>query len=446
MTCPACGRENDATSRFCAGCGASLATAGVASEARKIVTVFFTDVAESTALGERLDPELLRRVMWRYFDVVQGILERHGGTVEKFVGDAVLAIFGVPVVHEDDALRAVRAAAEIRDTLEGLNDKLGREHGIRIATRTGVNTGEVIVGGGTPDQKLATGDAVNVAARLEQAASPGEVLIGAATYAAVADVVHAEPAPPVDAKGKSLPLAAYRLIGLRPDVPAFTAPDLDAVRRAPRGARHVARRLRRRDRGQLHDARDDRRHPRDREVAARPRAARLASGTTRASSSAAAPPTARASPTCRSPTSCAMQVTSGGYSRTSSTGTWPRGWSMARSGHAREEARRTRPPGHSVCSSRRLPQRRPLVVVVDDIHWADPALLDLIEYVAASSSGAPDLRPLHRAARPLRRAADLGGAAARVRRSSCWSRSAAGTRTSSSTRSPTSSRRPFATG
>ena len=137
MTCPACGRENDATSRFCAGCGASLATAGVASEARKIVTVFFTDVAESTALGERLDPELLRRVMWRYFDVVQGILERHGGTVEKFVGDAVLAIFGVPVVHEDDALRAVRAAAEIRDTLEGLNDKLGREHGIRIATRTG---------------------------------------------------------------------------------------------------------------------------------------------------------------------------------------------------------------------------------------------------------------------------------------------------------------------
>ena len=115
MTCPACGGENDRTARFCARCGANLASAGVASEARKVVTVFFTDVADSTALGERLDAELLRRVMWRYFDVVQGVLERHGGTVEKFVGDAVMAVFGVPVVHEDDALRAVRAAAEIGD-------------------------------------------------------------------------------------------------------------------------------------------------------------------------------------------------------------------------------------------------------------------------------------------------------------------------------------------
>ena len=99
MTCPACGGENDRTARFCARCGANLASAGVASEARKVVTVFFTDVADSTALGERLDAELLRRVMWRYFDVVQNVLERHGGTVEKFVGDAVMAVFGVPVVQ-----------------------------------------------------------------------------------------------------------------------------------------------------------------------------------------------------------------------------------------------------------------------------------------------------------------------------------------------------------
>ena len=99
MTCPACGGENDRTARFCARCGANLASAGVASQARKVVTVFFTDVADSTALGERLDAELLRRVMWRYFDVVQGVLERHGGTVEKFVGDAVMAVFGVPVVQ-----------------------------------------------------------------------------------------------------------------------------------------------------------------------------------------------------------------------------------------------------------------------------------------------------------------------------------------------------------
>ena len=386
MTCPACGRENDATSRFCAGCGASLATAGVASEARKIVTVFFTDVAESTALGERLDPELLRRVMWRYFDVVQGILERHGGTVEKFVGDAVLAIFGVPVVHEDDALRAVRAAAEIRDTLEGLNDKLGREHGIRIATRTGVNTGEVIVGGGTPDQKLATGDAVNVAARLEQAASPGEVLIGAATYAAVADVVHAEPAPPVDAKGKSLPLAAYRLIGLRPDVPAFTRPI---------STQFVGRRE---ELGTLRAAFDD---------------AITGSSTTLAT--IVGTPGIGKSRLARELLDSVRDDARVLVGRCTAYGEgipylpladlvrdagdiWrvladvEHGDVAARLVHG---AVGTREGGGSPDETawafrllfETLAERRPLVVVVDDIHWADPALLDLIEYVAASSSG-----------------------------------------------------------
>ena len=111
-----------------------------------MVTVVFTDVAGSTALGERLDPESLRRVMSRYFDAMQATLERHGGTVEKFIGDAIVAVFGVPVVHEDDALRAVRAALEMREALERVNDELAEEYGVRIATRTGVNTGEVIVG------------------------------------------------------------------------------------------------------------------------------------------------------------------------------------------------------------------------------------------------------------------------------------------------------------
>src|SRR6188472_1998859 len=131
VTCPACGRENDPDARFCAGCGAPLERTVVGDEARKVVTIFFTDVADSTALGDRLDPELLRRVMWRYFDVVQGVLERHGGTVEKFIGDAVMAVFGVPVVREDDALRAVRAAVELGDALEALDEELSRKHGIR---------------------------------------------------------------------------------------------------------------------------------------------------------------------------------------------------------------------------------------------------------------------------------------------------------------------------
>src|SRR5947208_13000039 len=115
--------------------------------ARKIVTVVFTDVAGSTALGERLDPELLRSVMWRYFSTVQAALERHGGTVEKFIGDAVMAVFGVPAVHEDDAVRAVRAVSEMHEAMDRLNVELEREHGVRIITRTGINTGEVIVGG-----------------------------------------------------------------------------------------------------------------------------------------------------------------------------------------------------------------------------------------------------------------------------------------------------------
>ena len=222
MICGSCGRANETDARFCDACGAQLAPDRGEAETRKVVTVVFTDVAGSTALGEHLDPESLRRVMWRYFDTMQATLERHGGTVEKFIGDAVVAVFGVPSVHEDDALRAVRAAHEMRAALDRVNEDLAREYGVRIATRTGVNTGEVIVGDAAADEKLATGDAVNVAARLEQAAREGEVLVGEATYRLVRDAVVAEPVSPVDAKGKAQPLAAWSLLGLRPDAPAFT--------------------------------------------------------------------------------------------------------------------------------------------------------------------------------------------------------------------------------
>ena len=168
VLCSACGRENLADARFCQACGAPITAGSDHPEERKVVTVLFTDVAGSTALGERLDPELLRRVMWRYFDAVQAVLERHGGVVEKFIGDAVMAVFGIPAVREDDALRAVRAASELGERLAVLNAELESEHGVVILTRTGINTGEVIVGGGAGDQKLATGDAVNVAARLDK--------------------------------------------------------------------------------------------------------------------------------------------------------------------------------------------------------------------------------------------------------------------------------------
>jgi class 3 adenylate cyclase len=131
LVCPSCGAENREGARFCDACGAALTETAPAREVRKVVTVLFCDVTGSTALGERIDPESLRRVMARYFEAAKTIVERHGGTVEKFIGDAVMAVFGVPTVHEDDALRAVRAADELRGGLGALNDELEASYGTR---------------------------------------------------------------------------------------------------------------------------------------------------------------------------------------------------------------------------------------------------------------------------------------------------------------------------
>jgi class 3 adenylate cyclase/tetratricopeptide (TPR) repeat protein len=168
----------------------------------------FCDLVGSTALGDRSDPELLRELMARYHRELRTILERHGATVEKFVGDAAMAVFGIPRADEDDALRAVRAAVEIRTAVAGL----------ALQARIGVNTGEVVAGTG---ETLVTGDAVNVAARLEQAAKAGEILIGPATERLVRDAVHTEGVEPLELKGKVDPVRAYRLIEVLPDVPAF---------------------------------------------------------------------------------------------------------------------------------------------------------------------------------------------------------------------------------
>jgi len=207
--CPSCGRENSDDARFCSACGTPLGAPEPAREQRKVVTVLFCDLVGSTSLGESTDPEALRARMRRYFEDLRQIIERHGGTVEKFVGDAVMAVFGIPVSHEDDALRAVRAAAEMRAAVAG--------HGLEA--RIGVNTGEVVVGG--EGETLVTGDAVNVAARFEQAAPPGEALIGGETRSLVRDAVRVEPVEPLSLKGKSEPVAAYRLLEVLSDADAF---------------------------------------------------------------------------------------------------------------------------------------------------------------------------------------------------------------------------------
>ncbi len=207
--------------RFCDACGAPLdGDRGDAREARKTVTVVFSDVVSSTALGERLDPESLRRVMSRYFDEVRTVLDRHGGTVEKFIGDAVMAVFGVPTLHEDDALRAVRAAVEIREALQALNAELERERGVGISARIGISTGEVVAGNATSSQPFVSGDAVNVAARLEQAAQPGSILVDEPTYELVKDAAAAEPVEALRLKGKAEPVRAFRLVTVAPAVAA----------------------------------------------------------------------------------------------------------------------------------------------------------------------------------------------------------------------------------
>ncbi|HEY6567071.1 MAG TPA: adenylate/guanylate cyclase domain-containing protein [Actinomycetota bacterium] len=208
MLCPTCGQAAPDDARFCPYCAAPLAgplAPDPGGESRRPVSIVFTDVVESTALGERIEPETLRQVMARYFEEMRVVVTRHGGTVEKFIGDADMAVFGIPRVHEDDALRAVRAADEMRRALADLNERLVTEWGVRIEVRCGVNTGEVVVG--TMGQgSFVTGSPVNLAARLEQAAEPGQILVGPDTFRLVRDAIEAEAGAPLTMKGFEDPI------------------------------------------------------------------------------------------------------------------------------------------------------------------------------------------------------------------------------------------------
>ena len=208
VTCPACGRENPEGFAFCGMCGAALAPAAAPPrEERKVVTILFTDLVGSTARAEGLDPEDVRATLSAYYARLRAELERHGGTVEKFIGDAVMAVFGAPVAHEDDPERAVRAALAIRDSI-----------GEELQIRTAVNTGEALVAlGARPveGEGMVSGDVVNTTARLQGAAPVNGILVGEGTYRATRHVVEYRDAPAVEAKGKSEPVKVWEAVAVR---------------------------------------------------------------------------------------------------------------------------------------------------------------------------------------------------------------------------------------
>ena len=209
VTCATCGHENPADASFCNACGSAFAPV-TKREERKIVSVLFADLVGFTTRSENLDPEDVRALLAPYWEHLRNELERYGGTVEKFIGDAVMALFGAPVAHEDDPERAVRAALAIRDWV--------RESGEDLQVRIAVNTGEVLVLlGARPaeGEGMAAGDVVNTASRLQTSAPVNGVIVGEATFHATRDTIDYRPAEPVVAKGKAKPLPVWEALGAR---------------------------------------------------------------------------------------------------------------------------------------------------------------------------------------------------------------------------------------
>src|SRR5690348_13312061 len=190
-------------------------------EGRKTVTVLFCDLVAYTELAGRLDPEALRHLMLRFFERAAAVIEGHGGTVEKFVGDEVMAVFGVPIVHEDDALRAVRAGLAVHECVA----ELDRESEVHLEVRIGINTGEVVTGDPSAGHGFVSGDPVAVGKRLEQAAAPGEIVLGESTYRLVEHAVHATRLEPLRLKGKAEEAIAFRLESVDPAATAIPRRD-----------------------------------------------------------------------------------------------------------------------------------------------------------------------------------------------------------------------------
>ena len=388
--CDRCGSPNADAARFCSACGAALPErVREGLEVRKTVTILFCDVVGSTSLGEATDPETTRRVMTRYAESMAEIVRQHGGTVERFRGDEVMAVFGVPVTHEDDALRAVRTATEMQRALAELNSELLQTWGVELACRIGINTGEVVAGDHGSGEGFVTGDAVNLAKRLEQAAEPGTILIGTATYPLVKDAVKVGPRERFSAKGKREPVARFRLDEVDADAAGYArrldAPlvnrtkELDVLRRLVRDAFEARRcgivtilgtagigksRIARELAIELEDVAD------------------VATG--------------RCLPYGSGITFWPLQqlVTDlGGMEAAASVlaGTDDGAVVLERLQAVTSVADTAAPSTEVFWAVRRLlersSERRPLLVALEDLHWAEPTMLDLVEYIAAFANG-----------------------------------------------------------
>jgi class 3 adenylate cyclase/tetratricopeptide (TPR) repeat protein len=401
LRCPNCGEENPEKFRHCGYCGAQLsrpAGTEAAEEVRKTVTVVFCDLKGSTSLGEKLDSESLREVLDVYFSAMRQVLERHGGTVEKYIGDAIMAVFGLPRLHEDDALRAVRAALEMGTVLEKLNVRLQATWGVRLQNRTGVNTGEVITGDAAARQRLATGDTINVAARLEQAAPDGEVLIGDATFRLVKDAVTAEPMEPLELKGKSTRVRAHRLTGVSGDEAITRRADLpfvgrerelghmvDAFGRALEYSHcEVVTVLGQAGMGKSRLIEEFVRHVGGRAQVLRGRCLPYGDGITFWPIAEALRQAAGIFFEDREEEARAKLRSLAGEGREDAA---LRIWSLIGSGSGGYSKDELLWSVRYVLDT--IARRRPLVVIFDDIHWAEPIFLDLIEHVADTSDGVP---------------------------------------------------------
>jgi DNA-binding SARP family transcriptional activator len=349
------------------------ASAKPAMQFRRLATILFVDVVESMALAEALDAEALSRVLQRYFETVSAVLTRHGGTVEKFAGDAVMAVFGMPVSHEDDPLRAARAALDIRAGIASLNAQLLEEHGIGLEVRIGLETGEVVATPTDARQRLVTGEVVGIAARLEQSAATDEIVVGELAGRLIDHAASLEPLGELAIKGRTEPVRAYRLIELADASPAFErrldAPlvgrkrELAALRRGLKRATAA---------GSVHAA-----------VVGGPAGvgkSRLAAELTRRA---------------KNVTALSGRCLSYGDGITY----WPlrEVVQQAPRGEERDAVLAaldadTPPPAPELAWMFRqfceaVARERPLVVVFDDVHWAEPTFLDLVELLVDRGQG-----------------------------------------------------------